>query len=146
MGAWEIEELEPNGQSSWQKNPPPLEEDALLEEAIDKAREFVNDDLDAEEPTILRSAFARAKEFLRAHSREMKKRLAYFPPAPSITPGPNGSADLHWEQPAWALLVNIPAGDAFATFYGDAQGSGRIKGNLDPKVWNLGIITWLSKG
>ena len=129
----------------WEKCAPLPEKDLLLEEAFEETLEFVNDRFDEDEPTIMSAAFDRAKEFLRIQSREMKKRLGYFPPVPTISPGPSGSVDLHWEQPSWGLLVNIPPTDALATFYGDCAGEGRIKGNLDPKVWKLGIYTWLSK-
>ena len=141
LDAWRFVEEE----TSWKQNTSPPEEDVPLEAVIEMTRELVSDNFENEEPTILRSAFNRAEKFLRAHSRETKKRCGYFPPVPSITPGPKGSADLHWLQPAWALLVNVPDGDALATFYGESEGGGRVKGNLDPKVWNLGIVTWLSK-
>ena len=142
---WKWEHEQPQEASSWKKNTSAPVEDASLNEVLETAEGLVCNLLDDEEPTILPAAFARAKFFLRTQSLEMKKRLGYFPPTPRITPGPKGSVDLHWMNQAWALLVNIPASDALATFYGDCQEGGKIKGNLDPRIWQLGIITWLSK-
>ena len=142
---WDWAETEPKGKSSWEMNPVPPEEDALLDDVLETASEIVSVRFDQDEPTILSAAFDRARKFLRTQSLEMKKRLGYFPPTPNISPGPNGSVDLHWEQPTWRLLVNIPATETHASFYGECAGNGKIKGNLDPNRWNLGITSWLSK-
>lgn len=123
---------------------PPEEKDLLLEKSLDDAANIVADLFDENEPTILPDALERAEKFLRAQSWEVKRRFGFFPPAPAISPGPNGSADINWEQPTWGLLVNVPASGQ-ATFYGECSGKGRLKGNLDPKSWNLGLITWLSR-
>lgn len=123
---------------------PSEEEDFLLERSLAEAANVVADQFDENEPTILPEALERSAEFLRAQSRETKSRFGFFPPAPTISPGPDGSADLSWEQPSWGLLVNVPS-DGEATFYGECAGKGRIKGSLDPKSWNLGVITWLSR-
>ena len=65
-------------------------------------------------------------------------------PVPRIGPGPEGSIDLHWKQPSWELLVNIPAdANEMATFYGDNYGVQKIRGTLDPQKFNLGIAAWL---
>lgn len=143
---WDIEEeSQEKNQEAWPKSPVPLEEDVRLETALKETTGIVTDQFDEEEPTVLSAAFERAKEFLQTQSFEIKKRLGHFPPAPSILPGPNGSVDLHWDQPGWGLLINFPADGSHATFYGDCAGGGRIKGTLDRKVWDLGIVTWLTK-
>jgi hypothetical protein len=139
---WEIEKASPE---EWKKSSVPLEEDTRLEEALKEATGIVTDQFDEDEPTILSAAFGRAKEFLETQSFEIKKRFGYFPPAPSILPGPNGSVDLRWNQPGWGLLINFPADGNHATFYGDCVEGGRIKGTLDQKVWDLRIATWLTK-
>jgi len=139
---WDLTEPEAKEKISWNL---PTEEDTLLEEALENASAIVSGSFDEEEPTILSAAFARTQKFLHNQSREMNSRLGYFPPAPYISPGPNGSADLHWKQAGWGLLLNIPATDAVATFYGDCTGNGKVKGHLDPNSWHLGITTWLSK-
>jgi len=65
-------------------------------------------------------------------------------PVPMIGPGPNGTIDLYWKQPAWELLINIPAGSSEpATFYGHNYGSQKIKGSFDPDKVTGGIIEWL---
>ena len=143
---WEIEEAsKEKNQEKWKKISVPLEEDASLEEALTEAIGIVTDQFDEDEPTILTAAFERAEEFLKTQSFEIKKRFGHFPPPPSILPGPNGSVDLHWNQPGWGFLINFPANGNHATFYGDCVGGGRIKGTLDRKVWDLGIVTWLTK-
>lgn len=148
LAAWSFEETEPKEKVQWKKSEaPPEEDDRLLEQALHAARGIVSERFDEEAPTILAAAFDRAETFLRTQSREMKKRLGCFPPTPNISPGPNGSADLHWEQTNWGLLVNVPSTtDDQATFYGDCkEGAARIKDSFDPANWNLGIMSWLSK-
>ncbi len=143
---WEIEvESLENNQEAWPKSPVPPEKDIRMEEALEEAEGIITDQFDEDEPAILSAAFSRANEFLQSQSFEIKKRFGHFPPAPSILPGPNGSADVRWSQPGWGLLINFPADGSHATFYGDCEGGGRIKGTLDRKVCDLGIVTWLNK-
>lgn len=141
---WEFQDTPITNTEPWKAVPPP-EEDHSLEESLEGIQALVTEEFDGEEPTILRDAFDRAATFLRIQSREMKKRLGCFAPAPVITPGPDGSADLQWERPAWALLINVPSGSAPASFYGEGPNNSRIKGAFDPSSWNLGIVSWLSK-
>jgi hypothetical protein len=85
-----------------------------------------------------------AIEFLRAQSAQFRKMYGSCPPVPLIGPGPDGSVDLHWKQEKWELLVNIPSGvNQQAAFYGDDYGIQIIKGTLNPKKVNYGIIAWL---
>ncbi len=57
-----------------------------------------------------------------------------------------GSIDLHWKQPTWELLVNIPAEETRrAAFYGDDYGAGAIKGSGDAGRHNFGLLEWLMK-
>lgn len=144
MQAWQFEELEAKGESCW-KNESIPEKDLLLDEALLEAQKLVTVQFDEEEPAILQDAYIRAERFLRTQSHEMKKRLGFFPAPPSLSPGPNGSADLHWDRSDGGLLVNIPEGNATATFYGEWGGTNRIKGSFNPNTWELGILTWLSK-
>ena len=143
---WEIEvECPERSQEAWTKSPNPPEEDVRLDEALEEAAGIVTDQLNEDEPTILVPAFKRAKEFLQVQSLEIKKKFDHFPPVPSILPGPNGSADVRWNERGWGLLINFPSDGSYATFYGDCLEGGRIKGTLDRKVWDLGIVTWLTR-
>ena len=88
--------------------------------------------------------FNRAIEFLTTHVERLWDTHRIRLPIPRIGPGPDGSIDLHWKQPSWELLVNIPAAaNERATFYGDNYEAHEIRGSLDPKNFNLGIATWL---
>lgn len=73
------------------------------------------------------------------------ERFGKFPLIPYISPGPDGSVDLHWEHGGRGLLINIPADDGRATFYGDGKGMITIRGNFDPSTCYEGLIKWLSK-
>jgi hypothetical protein len=86
----------------------------------------------------------RAVDFLKRHVNGLWESYGIECPVPRIGPALNGSVDIHWKQPKWELLVNIPAGDrSVASFYGDNYGIQTIKGSLDPDKFNLGIAEWL---
>jgi hypothetical protein len=91
-----------------------------------------------------KDTFERAVAFLTSHAAYLKSMCGISPPTPRIGSGPDGSIDLHWKRKTWELLVNIPADPAqMAVFYGDDYGVQKIKGSLNPKTFNLGIVTWL---
>lgn len=51
---------------------------------------------------------------------------------PKILPGPEGTIDIHWDEPDYELLINIPADPGgSAAFYGDNKGRSKIKGSFD---------------
>jgi hypothetical protein len=65
---------------------------------------------------------------------------------PDITPGPDGSIDLHWDRPSYEMLINIPVGPKTkAGFYGDDRGGTLVKGTLDPTQVSKGLLDWLTK-
>lgn len=107
---------------------------------IGSARDWVEDDSTGYSEVT----FDRAVEFLTAHLKMIWETYGIPVPIPRIGPGPEGSIDLHWRQPSWELLVNIPAdANTMAAFYGDNYGTQKIRGSLDPRISNLGIATWL---
>jgi len=63
---------------------------------------------------------------------------------PKIYHGPEGSIDLYWENPRFNLLINIPAGDEPATFYGDNYGSQVIEGKFNPTQFHQALLPDLS--
>jgi len=97
-------------------------------------------------PGYSQDTFGRAIAFLNTHTWRLWESYGIQSPIPRIGPGPDGSIDLHWKQPCWELLVNIPADpNEMAVFYGDNYGAQKIRGSLNPKGFNLGIAEWLTK-
>lgn len=118
-----------------------------LKTETDRARHGVKsvDDLDGGDTDgYSMSTLDRAVAFLTTYLEEIWEKYGIRIPVPRMGPGPDGSIDIHWKQPTWELLVNIPADDsAMAVFYGDNYGAQKIKGSLDPRNFNLGIAAWL---
>jgi len=95
-------------------------------------------------PGYSEDTFNRAIAFLTMEAEGLWESWGIRLPVPRIGPGPDGSIDLHWKQPSWELLVNISAdANEMAVFYGDNYGAQKIRGSLDPKNFNLGIVAWL---
>lgn len=125
----------------------PQEEDRDLKAEIEQAKKVLElkDDWDDEgSPIFSKDTLDRAIAFLMMHSEQIRKCYHLHLPVPKIGPGPKGSIDLHWKRPAWELLVNIPANaNEMAAFYGDNYGAQKIKGSVDPRIFNLGLASWL---
>ena len=85
-----------------------------------------------------------ATDFVRRHADTLSRLYGENLDTPQILPGPNASIDVHWKKPRYELLINFPA-DATqpASFYGDDYGSIAIKGTLNPKASNPGLLIWL---
>lgn len=87
----------------------------------------------------------RAFAFLSTHVEGLWGKYGLSSPIPRIAPGPNGSIDLHWKQPSWELLVNIPEdANQVATFYGDDYGVQKIRGSLHQSGFHWKIAAWLT--
>ena len=121
--------------------------DEALRSEIQRAERMLENSSEQDEeegPIFSIETLNRADFFLHAQSNQFRKMYGDFPPAPQVGPGPNASVDLHWKQKDWELLVNVPAdADRPATFYGDNYGIQKIKGTLNTKSFNNGIILWL---
>jgi hypothetical protein len=118
-----------------------------LSDAIETSRNMLSlpDDWDDEgSPEIREETWRRATDYLRRHAELLYARYGLRLPIPRILAGPAGSVDLHWKINGRELLLNVPATDELATFYGDASGSSSIKGTVDTKVDDLGLFTWLT--
>ena len=85
----------------------------------------------------------RALWFLRNHMQWAREKYEAVLPIPRILPGPEGSIDLHWKCESFEVLLNIPPEPEPASFYGDDFGNAKIQGTFDPKVFNLGLMSWL---
>lgn len=120
-----------------------------ISQAIERSRSLLdleNDWDEAGSPPIVESTWRRATEFLARHALGVFESDKQIIDAPDMTPGPEGSIDLHWDYPAYEILVNIPADPAaMAGFYGDDRGSISIKGKLDPSHFSEGLHHWLIK-
>ena len=119
-------------------------EDQALRSEINRAKQMLETERDDEGPIFSTETLSTAAFFLTAQSNQFRQIFGSFPPAPAIGPGPNASVDIYWKQESWELLVNFPAeSNRPATFYGDNYGIQKIKGSLDTKSFNNGIIQWL---
>ena len=120
--------------------------DDSLRAEITRAEEMVgHPECDDDVLAYSRESLDRAIVFLRAQASQFRKMYNSHAPVPQIGPGPDGSVDLHWKQKSWELLVNIPSkNNEMASFYGDDYGVQIIKGTLEPRIFNYGIIAWLT--
>ncbi len=122
------------------------EDNPELQAEIKRAKELLVLEQDDDNPIYSADTLDRAIGFLDVHANKLYKMDRIYLPVPDIGPGPNGSIDLHWKRTDWELLVNIPSdANQLAGFYGDNYGAQKIRGTIDPKTPNLGIIAWLIK-
>jgi hypothetical protein len=109
---------------------------STIETAISDSRWMLRLEQDWDEegsPPIDESTWRVAADFLRRQADSHWRRHSKIIPVPHITPGADGSIDIHWKTKQFELLVNIPSGPEFgAGFYGDNYGALKIKGVLDP--------------
>jgi hypothetical protein len=120
-----------------------------IRDAIEESKQLLElqDDWDEEGSLAIEEAvWRRAANFLTRYARFVWSRFGKKLDAPDITPGPDGSIDLHWNQNEYEMLVNIRRDPtAMAGFYGDDRGNISIKGTFDPDSLNEGLILWLKK-
>ncbi len=86
-----------------------------------------------------RTTWNRAITFLVRNAISLYRNFRIITDPPTISPGPNGSIDLHWIMPHTEMLLNIPQNSSSpGAFYAD-NGSGgfAIRGNL-----NLDALSW----
>jgi hypothetical protein len=116
-----------------------------INEALARAEWMLNleDDWDGEGSVgFSKITFNRAADFLRRYATGAWKRAGTIIPVPEILPGPDGSIDILWKTEGYELLVNIPAENKLASFYGDDLRDANIKGTFDASVENLGLLEW----
>ena len=100
---------------------------------------------DAGAEPISESTWRTAIDFLRGHAIAVLNSTGRAIPAPRILPVPDGSIDLHWKSGSNELLVNFPPAEgASAKFYGDDAGGTVIRGEIDPRRQNPGLLQWLT--
>jgi hypothetical protein len=121
-----------------------------LEQEITSAERMIlslADDWDGEgSPGYSRETMRRAAVFVRTQFDRLLDIFGMDAPVPYINPGPNGTIDIHWKQPTWQLLVNIPANEGEpASFYGDDTDGDSIKGTVNINSHKFGLLAWLMK-
>jgi hypothetical protein len=91
-----------------------------------------------------RAVGERATDFVVKNAKALWNTFGRRMDVPDIAPGPKGSIDVHWKTRRYELLVNFPpAPSEMASFYGDDYGKMVIKGTLDPKTTNAGLLACL---
>jgi len=61
----------------------------------------------------------------------------------SIGPADHGSIDLYWEKADRTLLINFPAMESVANYYGKKPKS-EISGRFDPSEARAELALWLA--
>ena len=149
---WESWEVEDQQVSAWERvdertiTSDPLSLDAAIESAEGRLLKL-GDNWDDEGSTgYEQEVLIRAAIFLRAQNKSILELFKGEAPVPKITPGPDGSIDLFWEQPSWELLVNIPANKARpASYYGEDSDGAMFKGSFNVLEHKIGLLAWLMK-
>ena len=82
-----------------------------------------------------------------ASNEWMNQHLALAMPIPAIKPGPDGGIDIHWKESKFELLMTFHSeADEPVSYYGDDRANDAVKGTLDPKHPEFGLILrWLDK-
>lgn len=124
---------------------------AYIHAAINKSRWILdlkeNWDEEGAEP-YAEETWKRATDLLITYAERALSNYGMEISAPAISPGPDGSIDLHWNarDHGFDLLLNVrkkgdPAGAA--GFYGCNDSGTEIKGTFDPDTFNKGLLDWL---
>jgi len=116
--------------------------------SIDAARPILDwpDDWDGEgSPAYREETLNRAQAFLIAGARALGDDVRREMPTPRVSPGPDGSIDLHWRGEGRMLLVNIPVDmDETIGFYGDDAHS-KVKGEVGRDTDAAWLFAWLAE-
>jgi hypothetical protein len=124
----------------------PAESDRLLD-AITKSRKMLDwaDDWDGEGSVGYSEAtWNRARDFILHNASRLWRICLVIISTPRISPGPDGSIDIHWKTGESELLINIPVDlSEPATYYGDNKAGQIVKGNLDTQANNQWLLMWL---
>ena len=96
-------------------------------------------------PVTTRETWDRAVHFLASYSRQVWDKFSIKVDAPQILPGPDQSIDIHWRQPAYEMLINIPVNaNEIPTYYGDDKLGNTISGSV-ASTQNRGLLLWLAR-
>jgi hypothetical protein len=122
---------------------------STLRQAIQESRWILSleDNWDGEgSPRYNERTWGRAVGFLKRNAISLWNNRSIWIDPPRISPGPNGSIDLHWKTAVRELLINIPADlNQLAGFYGDDRANNTVEGKIDTTGQNEWILMWLTK-
>ena len=86
----------------------------------------------------------KAVQFVAGYAQWLFDVFGKIMATPKIYHAPGGSIDIYWKNERFNLLINIPPGDAPATFYGDNYGAQVTEGKFDPQHFQQGLLPHLS--
>jgi hypothetical protein len=116
--------------------------------ALVKAKSMLNlpDDWDdAGSPSIRPETLKRVSVFLVLNAALIWVRFTAMIPTPRITPGPEGSIDLHWRTQRRELLISIPQDlQEPCPYYGDDYGADKRKGTIPANAIDMELFAWLT--
>jgi hypothetical protein len=90
-----------------------------------------------------RETLSRATGFLRRMMIHAHAANVTGVGVPQIGPADHGSIDLHWEKNDRILLINFPAMESVANYYGKKPKS-EISGRFDPSEARVELALWLA--
>jgi len=118
-----------------------------LASAIEQSKYILNlgDNFDdMKSPGYDRETWLRATRFISGYAQWLFDVFNKKIETPKIYHAPEGGIDLYWENKRFNLLINIPAGHAPATFYGDDYGVQVTEGKFDPANFQQALLPDLS--
>jgi len=117
-----------------------------MEEEI-KAAEFVlgieNDSETDDFVPYTRETLTRATQFLQRLMIHAHSANVVGMGVPRIGPADHGSIDLFWQKADRTLLINFPANESIANYYGKKPKS-EISGKFDPSESRAELVFWLA--
>jgi hypothetical protein len=141
-----VEEFISFGQVPRQVSAPAVVEWRAMEDEI-KAADFVlgiEDDSESNDfVPYLQVTLSRATGFLRRLMIHAHSSKVVGIGVPQIGPADSGSIDLFWERGDRTLLINFPADESSATYYGKKPKS-EISGRFDPSEARAELVFWLA--
>lgn len=127
----------------------PRSRSSAVEQEIEASRSILEleDDFDGEEsPAYERATWERATGFLRSLAQSVLEHYGVEIDRPRIKPGPDGSIDLHWREPSYEVLINIPSDPREKpSFYGDDYAGSFQKGRCELSARSAALL-WLLTG
>lgn len=118
-------------------------------QAIEASRTILDlvDDWDGEgSERYAEATWERAVDFLEKSAERLWDMHGLVLDPPKILAGPEGSIDLHWNHPAYEMLINFPSDESSpAAFYADDRGDLTIKGKMNPSGQNPALLVWFAE-
>lgn len=116
-----------------------------MEKEIKAASFVLNIENDSEQDDFVlytQDTLSRATDFLQRLMIRAHASNVVGIGVPQIGPADHGSIDLFWEKADRTLLINFPAGENIANYYGKKPKS-EISGKFDPSEPRPELVIWL---